>query len=174
MSTDKTKDFSHIKFGFRGEGILYNLNGKEYELYSTWIDGIRIHFDDLTKTDLNENQKTKMFAEIVQFVNQKNNEKPIISYNTDEEDCELWKTLTAEFSSQIKDVEITNNEKANADWYKSMKADLETGLTEINIRGLKIKTVKDLDKHWNKIKFTKNGELNERVTFWDKLKAKLN
>ena len=55
-----------------------------------------------------------------------------------------------------------------------MKADLETGLAEINIQGLKIKTVKDLDKHWNKIKFTKDGESNEKVTFWDKLKAKLN
>ena len=42
MSTDKTNNFSHIRFGFRGEGIFYKLNGKEYELWSTWADGIRI------------------------------------------------------------------------------------------------------------------------------------
>jgi hypothetical protein len=94
--------------------------------------------------------------EIIQFVNE--NEKPTISYNTDEKDSELWKNLTDEFSSKIKDVEITNNEEANEVWYESMKSDLETGLTEINIRGLKIKTVKDLDKLWNKIKFTKKKE----------------
>ena len=174
MSTGKTKDFSHIKFGFRGEGILYKLNGKEYELNSTWIDGIRIHFDDLTKTDLNENQKTKMFAEIVQFVKQKDNEKPIICYNSDYQDAELWKRLSTEFNSEIRNVEISTVENDNVALYKNMSEDLKTGMAEINIKGLKLKTVKDLDKHWNKIKFTKGGESNEKVTFWDKLKAKLN
>ena len=106
MPADKTNYFSHIKFGSRGEGIIYKLNGKEYELNSTWIDGIRIQFDDLTKTDLNENQKTKMFAEIVQFVNQKDNEKPIICYNSDYQDAELWNRLSTEFSSEIKNVDF--------------------------------------------------------------------
>ncbi|MEW7292885.1 hypothetical protein [Aquimarina sp. 2304DJ70-9] len=174
MSRDNTNDFSHIKFGFRGEGIIYKLDGKEYELSSTWIDGIRIHFDDLTKTDLNVNQKTKMFAEIIQFVNKRDNEKPIICYNSDYKDAELWKRLSSEFSSKIKDVEISDVEKENIALYKNMSDDLITGLAEINIKGLRIKTVKDLDKHWNKIKFTKDGESNEKITFWDKLKAKLN
>ncbi|WP_407557912.1 hypothetical protein [Winogradskyella sp. 4-2091] len=174
MSSDKTKDFSHIKFGFRGEGIIYKLNGKEYELNSTWINGIRIQFDDLTNTGLNEKQKTKMFAEIIQFVNQKDNEKPIICYNSDYKDAELWKRLSTEFRSEIKDIEISDVEKDNIALYKIMSEDLKTGMAEINIRGLKLKTVKDLDKHWNKIKFTKDNESNEKVTFWDKLKAKLN
>jgi hypothetical protein len=172
MNKDKSNEFPHIKFGSYGEGIYYSLNGNEYGFDSTWFGGINICLRDLSNTNLNENQKTKMFLEIIQFVNE--NEKPTISYNTDEKDSELWKKLTVEFSSQIKDVVITNNEKANEAWYKSMKADLETGLAEMNIRGLKIKTVRDLDKHWNKIKYTKDGESNERVTFWDRLKAKLN
>jgi hypothetical protein len=174
MNTDKSNEFSHIKFGSRGEGIYYNLNGKEYGFDSTCFGGINICLRDMNDSNLNENQKTKMFKEIIQFVNETENEKPIISYNTDEKDSELWRKLTIEFSSKIKNVEITNNEEANETWCKSMKVDLETGLTEINIRGLRIKTVKDLDKHWNKIKFTKVGETNEKVTFWDKLKAKFN
>ena len=174
MKTDKSNQFSHIKFGSRGEEIYYNLNGKEYGFDSTWFGGRNICLRDLSDTNLNENQKTKMFMEIIQYVNEIENEKPTISYNTEEKDSELWKKLTIEFESQIKGVETTNNEEANEAWYRSMKADLETGLTEIHIKGLKIKTVKDLDKHWNKIKFTKNDEQNERVTFWDKLKAKLN
>ena len=174
MNTNKTNKFSHIKFGSRGEGIYYNLNGKEYGFDSTYFDGIHICFDDLGVGNLNESQKTKMFIEIIQFINEKENVKPTISYNTDEKNAELWKKLTVEFSSQIKDVEITNNEEANETWYNSMKADLETGLAEMNIQGLKLKTVKDLDKHWNKIKFTKEGESNEKVTFWGKLMAKLN
>ncbi len=173
MSADKTKDFSHIKFGFRGEGIIYKINGKEYGLNSTWINGIRIQFDDLTKTDLNENQKIKMFVEIVQFVNQKNNEKPIICYNSDYKDADLWKRLSVEFSSRIKNVEISDIEKDNIALYKNMSEDLKTGMAEINIKGLKLKTVKDLDKHWNKIKFTKENESNEKISFWDRLKTKL-
>ncbi len=170
MNTDKSNKFPHIKFGSRREGIYYNLNGKEYGFDSTCYDGINICLRDLSDTNLDENQKTKMFEEIIQFVN----EKPTISYNTDDKDSELWRKLIVEFGSQIKDVTTTNTEEANKSWYKSIKADLETGLSEMNISGLKIKTVKDLDKHWNKIKFTKDGESNERVTFWDKLKAKLN
>ena len=153
MNTNKSNKFSHIKFGSRGEGIYYNLNGKEYGYDSTCFNGIDIGLRDLSDTNLNEAQKTKMFMEIIQFVNETENEKPTISYNTDAKDSELWKILTVEFSSKIKNVETTNNEEANENWYESMKVDLETGLTEINIQGLKIKTVKDLDKHWNKIKF---------------------
>ncbi|WP_291115324.1 hypothetical protein [Flavobacterium sp. UBA6135] len=174
MSTDKMNNFSHIRFGFRGEGIFYKLNGKEYELWSTYVNGVRIYFDDLTKTDLDENQKTKMFSEIIKFVNINDNQKPIICYNSDYQDAELWKRLSTDFSSEIKDVEVSNVEKENSALYKNMAEDLKSGLTEINIRGLKIKTIKDLDKHWNKIKFTKDGESNEKVTFWDKLKAKMN
>ncbi len=172
MSKDKTSNFSHIKFGFRGEGIIYELNGKDYELWSTWIDGIRIHFDDLRKTDLNETQKTTMFNEIIQFVHEKNSEKPIICYNSDYQDAKLWKRLTAELSLEIKKVEITTIEKENDALYKSMSEDLKTGLTEHRIKGLKIKSVKDLDKYWDKIKFTENDS-NVEVSFWDKLKAKL-
>lgn len=153
MNTSKSNKFSHIKFGSRGEGIYYNLNGKEYGYNSTCFNGIDICLRDLSDTDLNEAQKTKMFMKIIQFVNETENEKPTISYNTDEKDSELWKKLTVEFSSKIKKIETTNNEEANDSWYKSMKADLETGLTEINIQGLKLKNVKDLEKHWNKIKF---------------------
>ena len=115
-----------------------------------------------------------MFSEIVQFVNLKAKERPIICYNSDYQDAELWKGLSAKFSSEIKNVEISNVEEDNINLYKSMAKDLKTGMAEINIRGLKLKTVRDLDKHRNKIKFTVPGESNERVTFWDKIKAKLN
>ncbi len=165
MNTNKSNKFSHIKFGSRGEGIYYNLNGKEYGFDSTCFGGINICLRDLSDTDLNEAQKTKMFMEIIQFVNETENEKPTISYNIDEKNSELWKKLTVEFSSKIKKIETTNNEEANENLYNNMKADLETGLAEINIQGLKLKTVKDLDKHWNKIKFTKEGELNEKIIF---------
>jgi len=123
---------------------------------------------------LSENQKIKMFMEIVQFVNFEDKEKPIICYNSDYMDAELWKRLSAKFSSGIKDVEISTVEQDNIVFYENLSRELKTGLAVMYIRGLKLKTIKDLDKHWNKIKFIKEGESNEKVTFWDKLRAKLN
>ena len=58
MNTDKSNKFSHIKFGFRGEGIYYNLEGKEYGFDSTWFGGINICLRDLSDTNLDEKQKT--------------------------------------------------------------------------------------------------------------------
>ena len=75
MKTDKSNQFSHIKFGSRGEEIYYNLNGKEYGFDSTWFGGRNICLRDLSDTNLNENQKTKMFMEIIQYVNEIENEK---------------------------------------------------------------------------------------------------
>ena len=150
MSIDKTNSFSHIRFGIRGEGIFYKLNGKEYELWSSWFEGTTIFIDDLTNRGLDDNQKTKIFKEIIQFVNIKDDEKPIICYNSDYKDAELWKKLSTEFSSEIKSLEISNIEKDNITLYKNMSENLKTGFAEMHIKGLKLKTIKDLDKHWNK------------------------
>ena len=173
MSSDKITNFSHIKYGFRGEGIIYKLNGKEYEVWSTCFEGITIYIDDLSNTGLNDDQKTKMFSEIIQFVIEKEKEKPVVYYNSDYQDAKLWNKLTAEFSSQIKGTEVSNIDEDNISLYKNMSDSLKAGLTEHNIRGLKIRTIKDLDKHWDKIKSSENATNNE-VSFWYKLKSRFN
>ena len=144
MSSDKTTNFSHIKFGFRGEGIIYKLNGKDYEVWSTCFEGVTIFIDDLSNVGLNDGQKRRMFSEIIQFVQQKENEKPIIYYNSDYQDAALWEKLIVEFKTQIKSTEVSTIEEDNIRLYKSMSDDLRTGLNEHNIRGLKIRSIKDL------------------------------
>ncbi len=172
---DKEYNFPHIKFGFRGEGILYELNGKEYELNSTWFNGVRVDFDDLRKTVLNKNQKTKIFEEIIQFLNQQDREKPIICFNSDYEDAELWKRLSNEHKSQIKHTEITTIEEQNKSLYKSMAESLRTGRATHQFQnGLKIKSIKYLDKHWDYIKFKKDSEISSSVSVWDKFLTSLN
>ena len=171
MSKINTKSFPHISFGFRFEGILYQLRGKEYRINSTWIGGNRVYIDDLTKMDLDLNDRTKIFKEIVQFLIQSDGEKPIICYNSDFADAELWNKLAGELNSQIS-LEVGNVKTANINFYKVMSEYLKSGLIEVNIKGLKLKTIEDLDKNWNKIKYTKVWEENEKISLWDKLKAK--
>ncbi|AZQ57305.1 hypothetical protein EJ994_00210 [Maribacter sp. MJ134] len=173
MSSDKTTNFSHIKFGFRGEGIIYKLNKKKYEVWSTYFEGITIFIDDLSNVGLNDEQKTKIFSEIIQFVNENEKEKPVVYYNSDYKDAKLWEKLTTKFSSLIKGTEVSTIEEDNIRLYKNMSDSLKTGLAEHNIRGLKIRTIKDLDKHWDKIKSSENASNNE-VSFWYKLKSIFN
>ncbi|MEO1487561.1 MAG: hypothetical protein AAFU57_17630 [Bacteroidota bacterium] len=169
------KSFSHIKFGFRGEGILYKLNGKEYEIGSTWVEGLRIYFDDLRNTGLNETQKTMIFEEIVQFVNHNDSQKPIICFTSDYDDAALWKKLAKEFYQKINGIEVTTIKEQNKALYKSMVEDLETGkCTHIFPNGLVIKSKKYLDKHWDFIKIQKENNTKPSISLWNKLLAKLN
>lgn len=168
-------NLSHIKFGFRGEGIIYKLDSKEYELWSTYINGIRIYLDDLRKTDLNEGQKTKMFKEIIQFVTQKDKKRPIICYNSDYSDADLWKKLAIEFSSEIENTEITTIEKENEALYETISDSLKTGKAIHKFEnGLEIRSIKYLDKYWDYIKIKKDSEISQSIPFWNKWLAKMN
>lgn len=165
------EDFSPLQFGFQGEGIVFTFKGKKQEIGSTWIDGRRIYLDGLTDTNLNDDQKRKLFSDILQFSLEKENEKPIICYTSDFKDGELWNQLSQEFQGKIKSVEIKNTAERNKNYYKQMLDGLVLEKTEYRIRGLKIKTVEDLDQHWNKIKYVGATESNEKVSLWDKIQA---
>ncbi len=145
---DRKNKYPHIKYGFRGEGILYQLGKKEIEIWSTWINGRRLYMDDAFKGEsLTEDQKRTIFKELVDFSNW-NKEKPIIVYTSDSSDSKLWRTMCRELENSIKSVETSTEEENEQTQYESMKKDLETGLVTIKIDGWVLKTVKDLDKYW--------------------------
>jgi hypothetical protein len=85
--------FPHIKFGFRGEGIIYHFGEKQIELDSTWIEGRRIFFDHIHGAELTDSEKHQLFRDVIAFVNQTEKRKPIIGYNTDVADAEIWRTF---------------------------------------------------------------------------------
>ncbi len=149
MGLFRKNKFPHIKYGFRGEGILYQLGNKQLEIWSTWIDGRRIYLDDITGgQQLNKEQKESLLREIVEFTNW-NKEKPIIVYTNDSHDAKLWRTLCMELCDSIKSVETSATEENELEQYNFMKAELETGRATFNVDGRILKSIKDLDKYWN-------------------------
>ena len=143
---------SPIRFGLRGESLFYQLNGNEYEIWSTWIEERRVYLDDLDETDLSDEEKTQIFKEIVTFINLKEKRKPVFFYNEDLQSSTLWKKLCAQFTDKIQRVEITTTEQENENFYNYLVETLQNGNVEHNFNGLIIKSVEDLDKHWDEIK----------------------
>ncbi|MBL4604437.1 MAG: hypothetical protein JKY02_01860 [Flavobacteriaceae bacterium] len=146
------EEYSNISFGFRGESLIYKLNGKEYEIWSTWIEGRQVYLDDLDKTNLTEKEKTEIFEGIIKFILRTENQKPIFFYNKDLKSSSLWKKLCENHSSEIERIEVTNTEQENIDFYNTLVEDLKYEGTEININGFTIKSVEELDEHWDEIK----------------------
>lgn len=155
---EHTLSLNHINFGFRGEGIEYCLEGRVYYIDSTWISGREIHFDDLSFLDLSNIQKALMLEEIIEFVNLKENETPVIFYNSEIRDIEFLRKLCIEYRSEAGESDTINMEKANSSLYKLMSESILFNEAQFKIAGLKIGSLKVLDKHWDKIKQTKNDE----------------
>lgn len=143
---------SKIRFGFRGESLFYSLNGNEYEIWSTWIEERRVYLDDLDEANLTEKQKTEIFKEILAFIKKTENRKPVLFYNEDLKNSDLWKKLCEKYSTEIERIEVTNTEQENIDFYNSLVEDLKYKGTIININGFTITTIDELDKHWDEIK----------------------
>ena len=150
--SETKEESSKIRFGFRGESLFYKLNGKEYEIWSTWIEERRVYLDDLDKTNLTEKEKTEIFKEILTYIKKTENRKPVLFYNEDLKSSDLWKKLCEKYSAEIERVEVTNTEQENIDFYNSLVEDLKYEGTTININGFTITTVEELDKHWDEIK----------------------
>ncbi|QNL22236.1 hypothetical protein HZR84_09895 [Hyphobacterium sp. CCMP332] len=148
MGLFRKNKFPHIKYGFRGEGIIYQLGQLEIEIWSTWIDGRRIYMDDAFEgNDLTDDQKRIIFRELIEFTNWQK-EKPIIVYTSDSPESDLWKKCCEEFNDSIKSIETSTNKENEQARYDMMKEDLETGLATINIDGWVLKTPEDLDQYW--------------------------
>ena len=156
IELDKSKDSSevtsNIRFGFRGESIVYNLNGTEYEIGTTYVNESRVYLDDLDNTDLSRSNKSLIFKDIVDYINETEKRKPVIFYNSDLKSSELWGELCEQYSNRIKRVEVTTTEQENEEFYKFLVESIENDNAEHNFNGLIIRTVEDLDKHWDEIK----------------------
>ena len=97
-------DGPRMKFGFRGENIVYSLPDKEIELEYTWINGPRVYTESIDKwrdgSAMTEDEKRKVFRDAVHFVKRKD-KQAIIVINSDDPSKELWEELSSLNQSQV-------------------------------------------------------------------------
>ena len=143
-----TENTPGIEFGFRGEGIIYRLTGKSMELWFTWVNGIRVYTETISKWDdghiLTTEEKKLVFNDVVRFV-EKNREKPIIVINSDDSSKSLWEEFSEENRTFIKNIEYTSiEEKYQAE--RKMYLDLMKAGKKITVDGFEISNENDLEK----------------------------
>ena len=138
---------SKIEYGFRGEEIIYQSSDKSMEIGFTWINGPRIYTETISKWEdgsiLTEDEKKRVFVEIVRFVG-KEPEKPIIVMNRDDPSRALWEELCSIIEGLIKNIEYTSKEEQYQFQRKKYLDFIRAGKI-VTIEGIEFSNEKELD-----------------------------
>ncbi len=126
---DKTL-FPKISLGFRGEDLEYATKIDSLYISSTWINGRRVYMDNVqhwkSKKSVSDSDKAVIFKDIIEFLNDKTREKPIIVINVDH-DKELWENLCEEYKEQIISIEYQSDKENDKFVYDSMLDNIRRG-----------------------------------------------
>jgi hypothetical protein len=127
--TDKTS-FPKISLGFRGEDLEYVTENDSLDISSTWINGRRIYMDNLQNWKSNKiissSDKEVIFKDIVEFLNKKTKEKPIVVINVDH-DKELWENLCEQYKEQISSIEYQSEKEKDQLMHDNMLDNIRRG-----------------------------------------------
>lgn len=136
-----------IEIGSRGEDITYILNDKKLYIGFTPLKP-RINSESIDKWEkglcLNENEKEKVFFDVIQFINKKY-KKLIVIINKDDPSRNLFETLCKKYQKFIKDIEFTSDEE-QFQFERNIFLDVLNSGKELAINDTDIKNVQELDK----------------------------
>ena len=157
-----SNDFSHIKFTYRKDNILYKYKNRQYQIYCGDSTDVLIFLDYLVEFKLSNREKSKMIEEIISFIRIEEGVKPILYFNLDYKDSKLWESLMYNQIREIKGVEITSIDEGNRVFYKNLTESFKSGKGVHYISGYKIKNKRELDKYWDKIKEKDERKRNKK------------
>ena len=131
--TDKIS-FPKISLGFRGEDLEYETQNDSLYISSTWTKGRKIYMDDIqhwkSKNVISDFDKSIIFKDIVEFLNKKCKERPIVVINTDH-DKELWENLCKQYTGQIENIEYQSDKEKEQFLFDSLLENIHKGGTLI-------------------------------------------
>lgn len=131
QETKKNKTVSpKVSFGFRGEGLEYITENDSLYISSTWINGRRVYMDNIqnwkSKKVISDSDKAIIFKDIVEFLNEKAKEHPIVVINVDH-DKELWENLCELYKEQISSIEYQSDKEKDQFIFDSMLDNIRKG-----------------------------------------------
>lgn len=122
--------FPKISLGFRFEGLEYVTQNDSLYISSTWINGRRIYMNNIQKwksnNSITDSDKAIIFKNIVNFLNDKTKEKPIVVINIDH-DKELWENLCKQYKEQISAIEYESDKEKEDFLYKTFLDNIRRG-----------------------------------------------
>jgi len=144
-----------IKFGFRGEDITYRLRGKEIYISFTWGNGDRIYPDSIENWNdgsaLTDNEKKRIFHEILHFVKEKKGKTPIVVINTDDAFKKFWEHTCSINQPVIDSIEYTSDEE-NYQFERNMYLDSLKNGGSVTFGETEVRDEKDLDEAMQKFR----------------------
>ena len=146
---DKTS-FPKISLGFRGEDLEYETQNDSLSISSTWINGRRIYMDDIqhwkSKNIISDFDKSIIFKDILEFLNKKCKERPIVVINIDH-NKRLWENLCEQYIEQIESIEYQSDKEKEQFLFDSMLENIRRGGTLI-VDNKTIKTEEQFLNYW--------------------------
>lgn len=127
--TEKTST-PKISLGFRGEDLEYVTQSDSLYISSTWINGRRLYLDSIqnwkSNNIISDSDKALIFKDIIDYLNKKIKEKPIVVINVDH-DKELWESLCKQYEEQISSIEYQSDKEKDQFLYDSMLDNIRRG-----------------------------------------------
>lgn len=122
--------FPKISLGFRGEDLDYVLENDSLYISSTWINGRRIFLDSIqcwkSNNKISDLDKAIIFKDILEFINRKTKENPVIVINVDH-DKDLWENLCEKYKERIKSIEYQSDKEKDQFLYDSLLNSIRKG-----------------------------------------------
>jgi hypothetical protein len=143
--------FPKISFGFRGEDLDYIIKNDSLYIITSWINGRRIFTDSIqywkSNAKISDSDKAIIFKDIVEFINTRTKENPIIVINVDH-DKEIWENLCETHKERIKSIEYQSDKEKDRFLYDSLLNGIRRGNRLIN-GNQTITTEEQFIQYWN-------------------------
>jgi hypothetical protein len=136
-----------ISFGFRGENIEYQREGRSLTVDFTWMRGPRVHPDCIAKwsdgTVLSDDEKIVVLRDILSFVTNED-KPPVVVINSDDPSARLWEQVCSSNPSLVASIEYTSDEAEAARERDTYLSALRSG-REFSVDGVDIRDERQLD-----------------------------
>lgn len=149
-SNPNKTSYPKISLGFRGEDLEYETESGALYISSTWIKGRRVYLESIQNWKSNklisDSDKAIIFKDVVEYLNKKTKEKPIVVINVDHY-RELWESLCEEYKQLILSIEYQSDKEKDQFLYDTMLDNIRRGGSLVD--GDKtITTEEQLLEHW--------------------------
>lgn len=138
---------ARISFGFRGEDIDYQWQGKSLTVAFTWIGGPKLYPDSIAEwsdgTVLTDDEKIAVLRDVLQFVTHED-ERPTVVVNSDAGSRTLWEHVCSSNAALVAAIAYTSDETEFARERDMYVSAFRSG-KELSVDGVDIRNEHDLE-----------------------------
>ena len=137
-----------IKYGFRREGIHYELSGRRIEIDFTWCNGDRVYTETINNwTDgepVSDYDKERVLRDVLRFT-KGFFRRSIVVINSDDPSRQLWERVCRDVPKLVRKVEYTSEEEQR-NFEREMYLGFISHGEKLSINDREIRSERELDE----------------------------